>query len=433
MVGSLSRRGFLRRSAASLAGVTAGSSWLSTLAAHAHQGGVRPKSCILLWMDGGPSHLDTFDPKPDAPQDVRGSLATIATSVPGIHVSELFPRFAEQMHHAAIVRSMNTPEADHLRARYHLHTGHRQRGGLAHPSLGAIVSHELGRPEFPLPNYILLRDGGGYSYGTSSGFLGPSHQPLVARDVDRGGVENSKAAFGRRDFDAQVELLAELERDFQRAYRSSAADAHATTVERAVRMMRSRLLSAFDLGEEPARVRQAYGESPFGKACLTARRLVESGVPLVEINSSGWDHHGDIYASGRKGIAQLAGPVDAGMAALIADLADRGLLSGTLVIWMGEFGRTPRLNGQTGRDHYAKAWSLAMAGGGIRGGQVVGRTDATGATVEDRPVTAADFMATVCRVLGIDYTKQLSAPGGRPSPIVDDQPAAPRPLEELLG
>jgi uncharacterized protein (DUF1501 family) len=211
--------------------------------------------------------------------------------------------------------------------------------------------------------------------------------------------------------------------------------AHATTVQRAVDLMRSEQLSAFDLSREPKQSAEAYGSSAFGQGCLLARRLIETGVPFVEVSSGGWDHHGQIYAQnakGRAGIRTLAPPVDRAMAALLADLAQRGLLESTLVVWMGEFGRTPKLNNAAGRDHYAKAWSTLLAGGGLRGGQVIGRTDSDGAEVEDRPTTAVDFMATVCRILGIDYNKELPSPGGRPIPIVDNQSQKPQLIAELL-
>jgi uncharacterized protein (DUF1501 family) len=424
-----SRRRMLKVSIAGLLGGTA-SGWFDRIAARAAESG-RGKSCILLWMDGGPSHKDTFDMKPGS--EHAGELKPIATSVAGIQISEVFPHFARQMQHAAILRGMSTPENDHFRARYHMHTGYRSRvGGVVYPSLGAIAAHELGSPEFPLPNYVLSLDGGGRSYGTASGFLGPRHQPLVVKNSTRG-VENSKPPLPVEAFDRRVELLASVEQQFEQAYRVPAATAHATTVERAVEMMRSEQLTAFDLAHEPASQAEAYGSSTFGQGCLLARRLVEAGVPFVEVSSGGWDSHSRIYSDARRGIRGLAEQVDRPMSALIADLSSRGLLEDTLVIWMGEFGRTPHINQGAGRDHYSKAWSTVLAGGGIRGGQTIGRTDAQGATVDDRPVSTVDFMATICQILGIDHNKELPSPGGRPIPVVDNQTQTPAVVTELFA
>lgn len=426
---SFSRRELLK---VSVAGMLGGSSvgWLDQVAARAATSGRPRKSCILLWMDGGPSHKDTFDLKPGTEQG--GELKPIDTSAAGIQISELFPHLARQMHHAAVLRGMCTPENDHFRARYHLHTGYRQRiGGLVYPSIGAIAAHELGSPEFELPNYVFSMDGGGRSYGTASGFLGPAHQPLLVKNAERG-VENVKPPVGVASFDRRVELLQSVEGHFDQNYRLEAATAHSTTVRRAVDLMRSEQLAAFDLSREPAATAETYGKSAFGKGCLLARRLVETGVPFVEVSSGGWDHHGQIYAvngRGREGIRTLAPQVDPAMASLIADLSDRGMLENTLVVWMGEFGRTPNLNKAAGRDHYSKAWSTVLAGGGIRGGQVIGRTDAEGAEVEDRPISAVDFMATICTLLGINYNKELPSPGNRPIPIVDNQNQKPQPLD----
>jgi uncharacterized protein (DUF1501 family) len=198
-------------------------------------------------------------------------------------------------------------------------------------------------------------------------------------------------------------------------------------------MMRSEQLTAFDLAHEPASQAEAYGSSTFGQGCLLARRLVEAGVPFVEVSSGGWDSHSRIYSDARRGIRGLAEQVDRPMSALIADLSSRGLLEDTLVIWMGEFGRTPHINQGAGRDHYSKAWSTVLAGGGIRGGQTIGRTDAQGATVDDRPVSTVDFMATICQILGIDHNKELPSPGGRPIPVVDNQTQTPAVVTELFA
>ncbi len=417
---NLSRREWLKLSAAGVLGASM-SGWLDLLAARAAQARTPHKRCVLLWMDGGPSHKDTFDLKPGTAQG--GPFQAIETSVPGIQVSEHFPRFAQLMQHAAIIRSMSTLEGAHGRAKYHMHTGYREGvGGLVYPSLGAIVSRELGDPNNPLPNFVSV---GNRSYG--SGFLGPRHQPLIIGDPMRG-VANLRPAVGGTQFDSRVGLLEELEAGFQRTHPSGMGTAHRTTYQRAVTLMRDRGARAFDLTQEPAAARERYGTGRFADGCLLARRLIEAGVSFVEVTLGGWDTHQNNFNR----VRQLSGQVDPAMSALVTDLRDRGLLDSTLVIWMGEFGRTPRINNrgaQPGRDHYPRAWSTVLVGGGIRGGQVIGRTDENGAVVTDRRVSAIDFMATVCRVLGIDYTRMNQTPIGRPIRVVD---RVATPIEGLI-
>jgi hypothetical protein len=308
---------------------------------------------------------------------------------------------------------MSTLEGAHPRAKYHMHTGYREgQGGVVYPSIGSIAAKEIGNQEFPLPNFVSI---GNRSYG--SGFLGPRFQPLVVANAQRG-VENLRSAVSSGQFDNRMNLLDEMEAGFNRDYSSDLGVAHRTTYNRAVTLMRDSGARAFDIGQEPAASRAAYGTGNFAEGCLLARRLIEAGVTFVEVTLGGWDTHQNNFER----VRQLSGQVDPAMSQLVTDLRQRGLLDSTLVIWMGEFGRTPRINArgaQPGRDHYPRAWSSVMVGGGIRGGQVIGRTDAEGATVADRPVSCLDFMATVCRVLGIDYNRQNNTPNGRPVRIVD--------------
>jgi uncharacterized protein (DUF1501 family) len=417
-----SRRELLKLSAAGVAGASM-SGWLSRLAAHAAEqparepGAAAHKSCILLWMDGGPSHVDTFDPKPDAPASVRGDLASIATSVPGIAIGEKFPRLAQLAQHAAILRGMSTAEADHGRARIYMHTGYRPgAGGVTYPGLGSTVSAELGRPESPLPNFVVTGTPlNKYDVLRDPGYRGPRHQPLVLSDI-RSGLENVQPSVPATEFDRRVGLLERLEQSFARTRQAAAADAHEASLARALQLMRSDRARAFDLSREPAAAREAYGDSDFGRGCLLARRLVEAGVAFVEVYLSDWDSHFKNVADQTR---TLMTQVDCGLSALVGDLHQRGLLDSTLVLWMGEFGRTPTINTHGGRDHYAKAWSSVVWGGGVPGGQAIGRTDARGAEVTDRPVSAIDLMATVCRILGIDYAKEVTTPNGRPIRLVD--------------
>jgi hypothetical protein len=416
----LSRRDFAKLSLAGVLG-TSFSGWLPRLAAHAAESKTLPKSCILLWMEGGPSHKDTFDLKPGT--EHAGDFKPIDTSVPGIQISEHFPKLAQHMEHAAILRGMSTGEGSHGRARYYLHTGYKEGvGGLVYPSIGSIASAELGNPDFPLPNFVSI---GSRSYG--SGFLGARHQPLVVNDPNRG-VENLKPLVDADRLNDRVGLLDELEKSFHKEYDSQAGSAHHTTYRRAVDLIQSREAAAFDLSKEKESTRKAYGEGRFAESVLLARRLVEVGVRFVEVTLGGWDTHQDNFAR----VQRLSAQVDAAMAALIADLKDRGLLETTLVIWMGDFGRTPKINNRgakPGRDHYPRAWSTVFAGGGIKGGQVVGKTDKEGATVVERPISTLDFMATVCQLLGIDYNKKNTA-NGRPIRIVDK---GANPIKELLA
>ncbi len=407
---NLSRRDMLKLSAAGVLG-TGMSGWLNVLASRAAETRARTKSCILLWMDGGPSHKDTFDLRPGTEQG--GPYKEIQTSVPGIQISEHFPRLARLMNHGALVRSMSTGEGAHGRAKYYLHTGYKEGvGGLVYPSIGSLAAKEIGNPDIALPNYVSI---GNRSFG--SGFLGARHQPLLVNDPVRG-VENLRSFVSTPQFDNRVGLLDELEAGFHRTHGDGVGAAHRTTYQRAVTLMRDQGARAFDIANEPASSRSGYGTSKFGEGCLLARRLVETGVTFVEVSLGGWDTHQNNFQR----VSQLSSTVDGPMSQLITDLRERGLLDSTLVIWMGEFGRTPRINqrgAQPGRDHYPRAWSLAMFGGGIRGGQVIGRTDAEAATVVDRPVSTLDFMATVCRILGIDANKQNPTPIGRPIRIVD--------------
>jgi hypothetical protein len=420
---AISRREALRLSAAGVLG-TSLSGWLPVLAARETKAPAKParaKACIVLWMDGGPPHTDTFDLKPEIAE--CGIFKPIATAVPGTQISELLPKFATMLKDAALVRGMQTIENEHLRARYHLRTGYRSgQAGLSYPSLGCIVSDTLGVPDFPIPNFVAIGDKRDRSHGP--GFLGPRHQPLMVLDPKKG-VENLKASVDDAKVDARLGLLAELEKGFARDYQAPLSQAHQSVYDRALQLMRTEKARAFDLALEPAKSREAYGTTRFGEGCLLARRLVETGVKYVEVTLGGWDTHFE----NNEAVKKLCGTLDPVMTTLLTDLKDRGMLDSTLVVWMGEFGRTPKFKGK-GRDHYAKAWSTVFMGGGVRGGQVIGRTDPIGAVVEDRPVSTADFFATICDLMGIQYDKEVETPGGRPLPRVEK---GGKPVTELYA
>lgn len=418
------RRDFLTRAA--VGGAFGG--WMADLAA---QTADRPvaKACILLWMAGGPSHLDTFDLKPEAPAEIRGEFESIQTSVNGIEISEHFPQFARLMHHTAVLRGMRTIESDHQLATYHVHTGYqREAGGIEFPSFGSVVARELGQPAFPLPNYVCI--GGGPRQATRSGFLGPTFQPLNVSDPNRG-IDFIAPLTGRMEFERRHELLHQFESSFQSRYDAEAGRAHASAVQQAVRLMTAEQSRAFDLSMESDVNRERYGRSSFGQGCLMARRLVETGVPFVEVlmgDGVGWDTHRDNFPRTR----ELSVEADRGMAALIEDLEALGRLDSTLVIWLGEFGRSPQITSGGGRNHWARAWSSLLIGGGIRGGQVIGRTDRDATEVIERPISVPDFLATVCSILGMDHTEENFAPGvERPIPIVDSSDSIAI-IDELL-
>lgn len=406
---SLSRRDMLRLSAVGGLSLPV-SGWLPTLAARAADqkvnGKPRHKSCILLFMQGGPSHIDTFDPKP---LNKTSGFKPIPTAVPGVQVSEVFPKTAKMMKDIALLRGMSTSEGSHGRARYYMHTGYREGvGGVVHPSLGAITSFFNGNAESDLPNFFSV---GGLTFG--AGYAGPFHAPVEVRDPNKG-LENLKPADSLPALDKRANLLLELEKGFIDRVQTDGAEAHKATYERAAKLMHSEKAKAFDLTQESAAKRDAYGRNPFGEGVLLARRLIEQGVAFVEVSLNGWDTHRD----NENRIKNLAGQVDPALSTLLTDLKETGRLDDTLVIWMGDFGRTPTTGKQGGRDHYPRAWTSLLAGGGIKTGQAVGRTDKEGGSVEEGKVGAVDFMATVCKALGINYEKNLYA-DNRPMRVVD--------------
>jgi hypothetical protein len=396
LVDTVSRRDVLKLASLGVLGAST-SGWFGLLAdraAAAASQGVKHKSCILLWMAGGPAQSHTFDVKPG------GDFASIDTAVPGIRISEHLPKVAAQMKELVLLRGMKTGDGNHQTATYLMHTGFRKgTGGVVHPSLGAMVAADLGKPDFELPNFVAV----GNSLG--SGYLGPKYAPLIVRDLSRG-LPDLKPLGGTGGTAGRASLVEELDQAFMNDYGATSTKAHLTGFKRAMQLMSSPATKAFELSNEPAKYREAYGSSRFGQGCLLARRLVEAGVPFVEVALPGWDTHNNTPQRIKTLSEQLDGP----MATLIGDLKERGMLKDTLVIWMGEFGRSPG----HGKNHYARAWTTALAGAGLKVGQAVGRTDAKGNDVASVPVAAPDFMATVCKALGIDHTKTYMARGGRP-------------------
>lgn len=371
--------------------------------------GARAQRVIVLWMNGGPSHLDTWDPKPG--QKVAGPLEAIATRTPGLQLSEHLPLLAERSDRLAVLRGMTSREGNHDRARHLVHTGYAPTPTVAHPSLGGWVSEELG-PASDLPAYVSI-DGP----AESAGFLGVQHNPFVLKGAGKpprdiklpGGV--SEARFVRRQG-----LLDRLESGFAASTRDAKVRGRREVYAHAIQLMRSPGLRAFDLSEEPSAIRQAYGDTDFGRGCLLARRLTESGVRVVEVALDGWDTHQDNFTR----TAALCRTLDAGFSALLDDLHARGTLGQTLVVCIGEFGRSPAINDNEGRDHHPGAWSAALAGGGVRGGVVHGETDAQGDKVVAGAATMPDLFATFAQLIGLEPNHTLVTPLGRPISIVDD-------------
>jgi hypothetical protein len=412
---TLSRRDLIKLSAAGmLSGVSV--PWFESLAT-ADVKRPKGKACILLWMDGGPSQQHTFDPKPG------GEFKSVSTTVPGIQIVEQLPQLSQCAEDMAILRSMSTEINAHYDAKYFLHTGFRRVTGLEHPAIGSIASSQFGLPGDDMPSFVTIDAGfdkvnGGRLYRSVPAYLGPQHAPLAVHNPYKG-LENLKQS--ESDLDKRLELLARSEAKFGRDFPRPVVSARQAAYERAVRLMRSKRAKAFNLDEEPAKLREEYGDNKFGQSCLMARRLVESGVSFVEVFHRGWDDH----EGAAKRISARAPWMDAGMATLIRDLKTRGMLDDTLIVWMGEFGRSPG----NGNGHFCRAWSSVWAGGGINNGIVVGKTSDSGNDVAERPISSADHTATLCMALGMDTHKEFIGPGGRPMPLVDK---TAEPVKELL-
>ncbi len=421
LVSPQSRRDFLKLAAVGAVGGSAGG-WLDVVAQKAYAQQLarqaKAKACIVLFMSGGPAHTYTFDFKSG---DRCCPYSSIATSTPGIAVSEYMPHIARQMHHLALVRGMSTAIADHEPAHYLMRTGFQQLGGVNHPHMGAIAATELVAENTGMPNFVLIKPGSGGLNGASGGFLGPAARPLILRDVTQG-IANLNPQGSAEQLQRRTGLLQGMDQSFLDDYQAEAIRSRIANYRRAAQLMDlDKARTAFRTDLEPQHVRNLYGDSLFGRQCLGARRLVEAGVKYVEVmHPAYWDTHGGA-ANGQRTLTQV---LDRPMGALLEDLHLRGLLEETLVVWMGEFGRD-----STGNDHYAKAWTTCFAGAGVRGGRVIGRTDRRGMTVEDRPVSVADFGSTIFKTLGIDYTKRNNV-AGRPIGLVDEHPS---PVDELFA
>ena len=368
----------------------------------------RRKSAILLWMGGGPSTMDIWDLKPGAP--TGGPFRPIATSGDQ-QISEHMPLMAKQMHNMSIIRSMSTREADHGRGRYYMHTGYVPNPNIEPPSYGAVLSHQLShqRPELEIPPFVTV---GGGSVGP--GFLGMAWAPFSVNS--NGQVRNLQMGLEDQRLYQRMYALDLIESGFINQRRGSAASDHQKILKKTLNLMTSSQMDAFKVAGEPEDVKERYGNTNFGRGCLMARRLVEQGVPFIEVGLGGWDNHQNIHATLRD--TKLP-ELDQAMSALVEDLEQRELLQDTAIIWMGEFSRTPRINGNAGRDHWARSWSVVVGGGGLNGGLAIGETNSDGTRVETEPYTSQDVMASVCKGLGISLQTTFTSQNGRPMKIAN--------------
>jgi hypothetical protein len=402
---SLSRRSFLRT--ASAAAAAAGTLSFSELCGlHAAELQKQGRSMILLFMQGAPSQMETFDPKPD--HENGGGTDVISTAVPGIQIASPWTETAKLMKDFAVIRSMTNKEGNHPRAVYQLHTGYLPSGSVKHPSFGSAVAQQLGSRVAELPAVVSI----GRTEG--AGFLGVDFEPFVIENPGEM-PRNVESTVADRRLNRRLGLLDKIEDEFAARGAEQVVENHRQLYGKASRMILSPKVSSFDIAGEPAELKKKYGETNFGRGCLLARRLVEQGVPFVEVRMDGWDTHFDNFER----VPQLASQVDPAMAALIADLKDRGMLERTVVLWIGEFGRTPKVNPRSGRDHYPRVFNALLAGGGIKGGQAIGSSTPDGTAIADRPVAVADLFTSVCKALDVNPRHENVSPIGRPMKIVD--------------
>lgn len=409
----MNRRDFLRLGA--LASLTFASPWRA-LADDARNelaeraGAASKKAVIVLWLSGGPSQLDTFDPKPGTKQG--GKTGKIKTRAPGVEIADLYPLLAEEMQSVSLVRSLVTPEGEHERGTYLLRTGYRPNPTVVHPSLGAVVSSELAAKDLDIPPH--------FAFDVQN--FGPPKGGLLGADLDAASVQDPRGgvpALTIARLDERLDDRTFVDDAFAEGRGARAQETnHRQLADRVAKAIRSPRLEAFDVKSEPKELVARYGDSAFGRGCLVARRLVERGVKTVEVELGGWDSHTGNHEAHKKNAAIL----DPAFAALLRDLREREMLASTLVLCLGEFGRTPAINRLEGRDHFSKGFSCALAGGGIKGGVVVGETDLAGEREPTEPVSPGDLFATLYTALGIDPTKQNVSRQGRPIVLAEGKP-----------
>lgn len=416
--GVVSRRGFLRQlSAGAAVGGVLQLGWRDLAIAQADELRKRGKKMILLWMDGGPSQFETFNPKPGSPN--QGPAAAINTALPGVQFAEYWPQTAKVADKIALIRSMSSGEADHFRAIKLVRTGYKINPTIAYPTWGSVVAHEEYDPAFELPAFVRVGKPRIKTRDVNSGILGAKFESFK---VDEAGtippdvIPTVDPAILRR----RLNLTSALDAEFAAAGGAKAVKEKQDVYDRTAQFVLSPKVNAFDLSDEPESLRDAYGRTNFGQGCLLARRLVEQGVSFVEVfstggrNDAGWDTH----SRGFDDTPPLCAEADPGYATLLIDLEQRGLLEDTLVVWMGEFGRTPKIKNDGGRDHYAKGWNVGLSGAGVKVGQVIGATDKDGVDVTDRPIGVQDLFVTFCHFLGLDPNHEYWTAENQPHKLV---------------
>ncbi len=413
----LGRRAFLKGALATTGGLAV-ANWgglfnSETIAQEARR---QNKRCILLWANGGASQIDTFDMKPG--RQTGGPFRPIQTNVNGIQICEYLPLMARMTDKLAIIRSMRTQSPDHPDGIYHMHTCYKQNERMPHPEIGAMIAKYLGNADADLPTFVRM----GSTGNAGSGYLGPQYEPFSV------GQDGRLPTFAAPLANSQVqerrsELLNFMEAEHAKTHQAEPFASHRTAEQRALRLMRARAIFNTDAEWPSARAR--YGNTSYGRGCFMARKLVEAGVPFVEVGQENYDSHADNFVCHKANMDVL----DPAWSGLLTDLAERSLLQDTLVVWMGEVGRTPQINNRAGRDHFIRAWTIVLAGGGIRGGQAYGRTDADGREVLENPVSEGDLFATIYTALGINPRVRHYV-GARP---IWATPEGSRPVRALLA
>lgn len=404
----MNRRHFMRHLAGASAMTGTALALGNTLKASTKQLKKNKKAAILLWMGGGPSTMDIWDLKPGS--NNGGPFRPISTAG-DVQICEHMPMMAKNMDKLSIVRSMSTREADHMRGRYYMHTGYVPNPNVKHPSYGSVIAHELSstREDLEIPPFVSV---GGNSEGP--GFLGMAWAPFSVNS--NGQVRNLDMGIEPDRLTQRMQALKMMESGFIDSNRGIAAGEHAKVLSKTLSLMTSEQMKAFKVMQEPESVQERYGQTNFGRGCLMARRLVESGVPFVEVGLGGWDNHQNIFQTLQN---NKLPELDRGMSALMEDLAARDMLDDVAVIWMGEFSRTPRINGNTGRDHWARSWSAVVGGAGMNSGIAVGATNEDGTSVVGPSQSSEDLMATVCHSLGISLETTFTSQSGRPMKIAN--------------
>ena len=407
-----SRRDFLRLAASSL-GLSFAVPGLDLRAAE-ERGSERAKSFLTIWLGGGQSQLESWDPHPGT--RIGGEVSAIKTTIPGLEIADLYPQSAEQLHHLCVIRSMVSKEGDHERASYMLHTGYRPEPTLVHPSIGSIAIHELPNDAVEIPQFVSLGDG---NFPPRGGFLGDRFDAYRIFNPGESG-QNIKPLVEQDRQDRRLKSLSVVSKSFMKGRKAKVEQTlHQHTIDAALRMMTSEQLKAFSIEQEPKELRAAYGDNPFGRGCLVARRLIEVGVRSLEVSLQGFDTH----AKNHEGQAARAKTLDPALATLLKDLVDRDLLQSTIVLVTGEFGRTPNINPLGGRDHWPNGFSCLLGGGGLSSGLVIGETDPEGEAKQPKdPIEVADLYATILNRLGVEYAKEVITPIGRPMKFCAGQP-----------